>query len=948
MVLSGKRTWCALGMLMVSLALSLPAAPPVWWEDVGFNQLKTELGANTPDGSSVTVSQIEAPEPPNNYYAPDTANPEFTNITFTLKSGSLAGYSGHATTQVGQNIYGSTLSIAPGITQVDAWEASNWINTALKFGDSSTSGEPDFETRDLQNHSWVASYGDSFDLQIIRRFDFAISRDQVLALVGVNNDNSVPGGGTDENLLSSSYHAIRVGRTDGLHMYGTTTIDTAGRQRVDIVAPGTTSRATARVSSAAAVLIDAVKENANYAAAIDPRVLKAILLSGATKEPAMAWTHSSTAPLNARYGAGEVNIAASHHILAAGQHPASASINAYRQGWDFNTVSSSAAKLYFFDVDDASDISITLAWHRVITQGSPPNGRWNSPTSTLADLKLRLCQANAFTVGTVVSESNSPIDPLEHIWTTSLAPGRYVIEVTSASGASTSYGIAWRTDLDGAIGLSFADTLPGHLRTGLMPSFTVQAVTVAGLPDPAYQGSITVSSTGTAGISGTLTVQAVNGVATFNNVTIGNHGTLILNAAASGFTTAVRSTIQVARLVDIFIPQFMQGEYDGNGQDPDRLPFAYRVRLDGLKPSSTYRYGNRVVDAATLLPDDPGQGNMLLARTSGDPFVRCTQSPSFLAADLNLRHGTFTTDAQGSYEGWFFSEPADHVIFTPGQLVRLRILLNDGNGGESQVIALTSSSTVQTIQAGNGGSQATPVIGEALSAARNIVFLYSDEAGSTRPLAGTPVEVTGAATDATYADYYHEAVAQTSRLWSTLVPNASFGSIRRIEERSLDTGLVLQTRTSPSGFAVPAADGTPAPLGGFTQYNRWAAAHFPSTVDLADPQTSGTGADPTDSGITNIQRYAGGLGSLDLPGPALVRITQDNTSALVGFPFDPALTDLRTRVYGSDTLPNLDTLLFDSTTAINPQPDSNGILWLDFSRDGIPRYFFRLQLDLIP
>lgn len=932
-------------MLFGCLVSPLPA---LWQDDVGFTRLKNELGLSTPTGAGVGIAQIEAPEL-SGYYAPNPSYPQFSTVTISPKSGSPGGYSGHATTEVGIYIYGSTSSIAPGITQVDAWNANSWLFSGF-LNTGIPGSAPALETRKIQNHSWVYSFGSPTDDQIIRRFDYMLDRDKVLAMVGVNNDSNTPGGGTDHNLMSTSYHALRAGRSDGAHMYGLTAVDGTGRQRIDLVAPAiSTSRATACISSAAALLYQTVNDTPAFAAADDPRVTKAILMSGATKESAMNWSNSSTAPLDAKYGAGQLNIYHSHHILTSGRQTPSASVDTARQGWDFNN-GSTTAKRYFFDVNDAFDISVTLAWHRVIAPTDPPGPSidWTDLTHSLTNLNLRLYQATGYTLGPLVSESASTIEAHEHIWKTGLAPGRYALEVVSVSGTAD-YGLAWRTKLAGAIGLSFADTLPGHLRPGLIPSFTVQAVTVAGLPDPSYQGNITVSSTGTSGtLTGTLTAQAVNGVATFNNVSVPNHGTLILNATASGFTTAVRSTIQVARLVDVLIPQFMQGDYDGNGQDLDRLPFAYRVRLDGLKPSSTYRYANRVVDAASVLPDDPGQGNMLLARTSADPFVRCTQSPSFLAADLNLRHGTFTTDVQGSYEGWFFTEPANHAIFTPGQSVRLRILLNDGNGGESQAIALTSSSTVQTIQQGSGGGQATPVIGEALTTARNVVFLYTDEAGSTRPLAGTPVEVTGAATDTTYADFYHEAVAPTSRLWSALVPNSSFGSLRRIEERSLDSGSVLQVRSSTPGFEVPAADGSPAPLGNFTAYNRWAAAHFPSALELADSLTSGIGADPTDSGIPNIQRYAGGVGSLDHPGPALVRITQDNTSALVGFPFNPALTDLRTRVYGADTLPTLDTLLFDSTTAIDPEPDSNGILWLEFSRDGIPRHFFKLQLDLIP
>ena len=100
-----------------------------WKLDIGYTALQTELGSTLPTGAGVKVTQVEAA-----YGKPDPTNAEFAGKTFTLKSPSLS-ISGHATA-VGQYFYGHSTSLAPGITNIDCYDAGDWMANFLGSGSS--------------------------------------------------------------------------------------------------------------------------------------------------------------------------------------------------------------------------------------------------------------------------------------------------------------------------------------------------------------------------------------------------------------------------------------------------------------------------------------------------------------------------------------------------------------------------------------------------------------------------------------------------------------------------------------------------------------------------------------------------------------------------------------------------------------------------------------------
>jgi hypothetical protein len=343
-----------------------------------------------------------------------------------------------------------------------------------------------------------------------------IDRDKAIAVVGANNGSS----STLPRLLMHSYNGISVGRTDGNHSAGFTTIDGAGRIKPEIVVPqSATSYATPVVGAAAALLL----EQANTSAMTDatnPETVKAILLAGATKSEFPSWDRTTTRPLDDIYGAGELNVYRSYHILTAGEQPASPSSVVAAQGWDFNATTA-GSNYYFFDVaanTALSELSALLTWHRVITDGDPVSPTIWDPQSSLADLNLKLYSASGFTLGSLLDSSLSTVDNLEHVYfssgTTALRAGRYALEV-SAAAAGTDYGLAW-------LNTSF---LIGDMNgDGLVNNFDLGPFEMA-LTDPSGYSSLYPSLTNY-GVRGD-----VNGDLVFNNFDIGPFETLLTASA---------------------------------------------------------------------------------------------------------------------------------------------------------------------------------------------------------------------------------------------------------------------------------------------------------------------------------------------------------------------------------------------------------------------------------
>ncbi len=127
---------------------------------------------------------------------------------------------------------------------------------------------------------------------------------------------------------------------------------------------------------------------------------------------------------------------------------------------------------------------------------------------------------------------------------------------------------------------------------------------------------------------------------------------------------------------------------------------------------------------------------------------------------------------------------------------------------------------------------------------------------------------------------------------------------------------------------------------GAASFAAWQTGNF-DAAELADPGVSGPMADPNGAGITNLMRYALGLGRSDTPHHALPTLT--DALAGIRFPFDPEKSDIIYRVTASSDLTDWSDIVFDSSQPHTLVPE-NGHLEVSVDSTG-SRRFFRLEVE---
>jgi hypothetical protein len=360
-----------------------------------------------------------------------------SNGTATTFTNSLGIDSCHADSVAG-NFYGQANGVATNIAHVDNYEANYFINNVMNAGVPITAK--------VVNQSFTAG---GYDSALDQSYDNYAATYGTLFVSGAGNGGPVQSPAT-------CYNGIGVGVYDGTSSYGPTP---DGRSKPDITSPGNgaTSFSTPYVSGAAAVLLQAANRGdggANISSAADIRTIKALLLNGAIKPS--DWTNSPANPLDARYGAGILNVFNSWEQLKSGQqafiesttvnngnsHPPGVNITnePSLSGWDFNSLSiilplQDNINHYYFSlpVSNSFTLTATLAWNRQALQ------------SAINDLNLFLYNAST---SNLVACSTSLVDNVEHIFSPTLAPGRYDLQVlkrgnASPAGASETYALAF-------------------------------------------------------------------------------------------------------------------------------------------------------------------------------------------------------------------------------------------------------------------------------------------------------------------------------------------------------------------------------------------------------------------------------------------------------------------------------------------------------------------------
>lgn len=267
------------------------------------------------------------------------------------------------------------------------------------------------------------------------------------------------------------------------------------------------------------------------------------------------------------------------------------------------------------------------------------------------------------------------------------------------------------------------------------------------------------------------------------------------------------TTSAIPGISSVMLPMFIEGL---NGTNTNRLPFAYRATLSYLQPNATYRYYNKVV-LATDAPDFNGAGNTIFAHADGT-FTRTTAT----SLDTQGQYGEFTTDSNGSYSGWFITEPSGNDRFTPGNQLYMRINLNDGNGGTVVANRYTTTQYARVLQFGTESlpTRGTAVSADSYDAPGDFVFLFEGASDTIRPLYGTNIETTQIDYCATnvYAPFYCDSIAGVDGSWGAIIPNVNPNGVQVIKVYANEDGALKKTYTETS--AIWAGTDTRNPAGG--------------------------------------------------------------------------------------------------------------------------------------
>ncbi len=454
-------------------------------DDTGYPSLATELGSATPQGTGVAVSQIEGAVLVGSYqtWMVDLTNSEFTGKSLVDESGGVPGvYSGHATS-VGKIFYGNQTSVATGVASISVYNADTWLTgDFLKTPATGNGVQPLVSGSRVENHSWVGHTGNaSADAAILRRLDWVIGRDEMVSVIAVQN------GGANDILLVSTFNSIAVGRSDGNNATGTAAVDslyTAGRARPDLVAPFyVTSYAAPVVAAAAAVLVEA--GHANAALSTDPvtqsttnralgvvrnaersEVIKAALMAGALRSTSNVSTsditdyrvaagNQTSNGLDRRFGAGQVNILNSYHVVAAGEKNSLQDFGAGggqagAEGFDYdprfggaNATNDVGTYNLPIQAGDA-ELRFALAWNVSVNGGTKNN--FNG-TAQLFNLDAFLYDVTNVVSPILVASSESANDNTENLYVTLTAGRAYAVEVKRSATQAVfdwDYGAAWQ------------------------------------------------------------------------------------------------------------------------------------------------------------------------------------------------------------------------------------------------------------------------------------------------------------------------------------------------------------------------------------------------------------------------------------------------------------------------------------------------------------------------
>ncbi|WP_201978311.1 IPT/TIG domain-containing protein [Hymenobacter rubidus] len=269
--------------------------------------------------------------------------------------------------------------------------------------------------------------------------------------------------------------------------------------------------------------------------------------------------------------------------------------------------------------------------------------------------------------------------------------------------------------------------------------------------------------------------------------------------------------ITQADFTGVVVPQYLSsGNNSTTTTNPGpRLAYVFRGTLTNLTPSTLYRYF--VLAATSTDFGTTGAAGVVLSLTPGTtPATSTYVTTSTGSLSTAGSYATFTTDASGNYTGWFGFVNSTNARFTTSGNVLYPMITLATDATPATIVARRALDLGATVLAfGTGANTGTLLTGSSSATPKNLVFTYDNTTGTGRPVSGGLVEGVGVATG-TIATY-----GTTDGSYSVIIPGTLGNGVRRVEERSIVTGAVLNCNNDADGL-WPSGANTVSPTGGAT------------------------------------------------------------------------------------------------------------------------------------
>jgi hypothetical protein len=369
---------------------------------------------------------------------------------------------------------------------------------------------------------------------------------------------------------------------------------------------------------------------------------------------------------------------------------------------------------------------------------------------------------------------------------------------TAYSSTFDVYGVATSIGITNLTSSSTVSTsIPNFGVTAYRSDFTV---------DTYYNGTATISvSSGPSGsITGTLTANFVNGIATFSGIQFSTTGTYILQAIAGSLPSTLSSNLLITAIptmTELVIPKYM-GSKTASSTNNARTPVAFCIQLNNLSPNTIYNMGAALAvttEANTVM----GAGSVWNGTSYGTSISNA-----------------FTTNANGSSGPlWIYIQPSGNATrFGAGQVHNLRISYSNSTLGTTPnfistntITSLDIATTALSASTSDDGAFVTGALNSCMGG--KFVLVYDNTTGTGNPLYAFQA-VNSNASQSSYTELPTSLDSIYRNLYSpgsfaAVIPVASLSTsgIQRIETRDLQNN-ILNSITDADGIWPSGANTT--------------------------------------------------------------------------------------------------------------------------------------------